>query len=240
MPTLVLVRHGVTPATGARLGGWTDASLSEKGQEQARAAAERLRHLDVAAVHTSPIVRTRETADIVAAPHGLTPVEHRGLAEVDYGEWTDRPLAELRREPLWRTIQSAPSRVRFPGGGTIRGVASAVVDALEEIAAGHGDHDVVVAVSHADVIKAALAHFLGIGLDGFQRIVVSPASSSVVHLAAGHAPMVLRTNDHGPVEVPSPPADAATDGDGDGVDEGGDAGAARTGGAEEAPGGGPA
>jgi probable phosphoglycerate mutase len=231
MPTIVLVRHGVTPATGKRLGGWTPASLSDEGRAQAEAAAQRLAHLDVAAVYTSPIVRTQETAAIVAAPHGLTPVEHRGLAEVDYGEWTDRPLAELRKEPLWRTIQSAPSRVTFPGGGTIRGVSGAVTDALEEIAGSHGDHDVVLAVSHADVIKAALAQFLGLGLDGFQRIVVSPASCSVVHLAAGHPPMVLRTNDHGPVEVPSPPKDedAAADGadagagDGAGGADGGDA-----------------
>lgn len=211
VPTIVLVRHGVTLATGKRLGGWTDASLSEKGVEQARAAAQRLAHLDVAAVYTSPIVRTRETATLVAEPHGLEPVELPGLAEVDYGEWTDRELAELREEPLWRTIQAAPSRVTFPGGGTIRGVAAAVTDALEEVAAAHGDHDVVLAVSHADVIKAALAQFLGLGLDGFQRIHVSPASCSVVHLAAGHPPMVLRTNDHGTIEVPSPPDDAGTD-----------------------------
>lgn len=209
MPTIVLVRHGVTPATGKRLGGHTPASLTDEGVEQARAAGQRLAHLDVAAVYTSPIVRTRETADLVAEPHGLTPIVEDGLAEVDYGEWTDRPLKELRKEDLWRTIQSAPSRVTFPGGGTIRGVSNAVVDAVERIAAAHGPHEVVLAVSHADVIKAALAHYLGIGLDGFQRIVVSPASTSVIHLAPGAPPMVLRTNDHGPVEVPTAPEEQA-------------------------------
>lgn len=211
MPTIVLVRHGVTPATGTRLGGWTDASLSDEGRRQAAAAGERLAHLQVATVATSPIVRTMETAALVAAPHGLEPVVVEGLKEVDYGEWTDRRLADVRKEPLWRTVQAAPSRVRFPGGGTIRGVGTAVVDAIEELAGQHDDHEVVLAVSHADVIKAALAHYLGIGLDGFQRIVVSPASCSVVHLAAGHPPMVLRTNDHGPVEMPKRPDPAAED-----------------------------
>lgn len=218
MPTIVLVRHGVTPATGARLGGHTPASLSPDGVAQAEAAAQRLAHLDVTAVHTSPIVRTRETAAIVARPHDLEPIVTGGLAEVDYGDWTDRPLKELRKEDLWRTIQSAPSRVTFPGGGTIRGVSNAVVDAIETIAAGLRPHDVAIAVSHADVIKAALAHYLGLGLDGFQRIVVSPASTSVVHLPPGGPPMVLRVNDHGPVDVPTPPAGDEDDADGEGDD----------------------
>lgn len=204
MPTLVLVRHGVTPATGSRLGGHTDASLSPKGVGQVEAAATRLAGLPVVAVHTSPIVRTRETAAILAAAHGLEPVVADGLIEVDYGDWTDRPLQQLRDEPLWRTIQSAPSRVRFPGGGTIRGMQAAAIEQVEEIAASAGEHDVVVGVSHADVIKAIVAHVAGVGLDGFQRFHVGPASTTVVHLPPGLPPMLLATNSYGPVEVPEP------------------------------------
>ena len=207
MPTIVLVRHGGTDATGTRLGGHTDASLNARGREQAERAAEDLAEHAVTAVYTSPIPRTRETAAIVARPHGLFPTTARGLIEVDYGDWTDRPLAELRDEPLWSTIQSAPSRVTFPGGGTIRGMQAAAVEAVEQIAARHEDHEVVVAVSHADVIKAILAHHLATGLDSFQRIAVSPASLSVVVLPAGRASMVLAMNVRGPVELPTPAAE---------------------------------
>ncbi len=213
MPTLVLVRHGVTPATGSRLGGHTTASLSDAGVAQVTAAADRLAALPVVAVHTSPIVRTRETAAILARPHGLEPVVADGLVEVDYGDWTDRPLAELREEDLWSTIQRAPSRVTFPGGGTIRGMQAAVVEEVERIAAAHGPHDVVLGVSHADVIKALVAHVAGVGLDGFQRFVIGPASTTVVHLPPGGPPLLLATNSYGPVQVPTPPDEDGTDGD---------------------------
>ena len=214
MPIIVLVRHGVTDATGSRLGGHTDASLNATGREQAERVATHLAEHDIAAVYTSPIVRTRETAAIVARPHGLFPRTQRGLIEVDYGDWTDRPLKELREEDLWPTIQRAPSRVRFPGGGTIRGMQAAAVDGIEAIAEAHGDHEVVVAVSHADVIKAILAHHLGTGLDDFQRIVVGPASISVLALRTGHPSLVLSVNGHGPVDLPSPHEDTQDPADG--------------------------
>ena len=169
----------------------------------------------MAAVYTSPIVRTRETARIVAEPHGLFPRTAPGLIEVDYGDWTDRPLAECREEDLWRTIQSAPSRVTFPGGGTIRGMQAAVIESMETIASMHGAHDVVVAVSHADVIKAYVAHVAGVGLDGFQRFVVGPASTTVVHLPPGGPAMLLATNTYGPVDLPTPPSDDAEDAEAD-------------------------
>ena len=210
MPTIVLARHGVTDATGSRLGGHTPASLNDEGRQQAEAAAGHLAEAAVAAVYTSPIVRTRETAAILGKPHGLVPQTASGLIEVDYGDWTDRPLKELREEPLWSTIQRAPSRVTFPGGGTIRGMQAAAVEAIEQIAASHDDDELVVAVSHADVIKAILAHHLGTGLDSFQRINVSPASLSVLALPTGHSSMVLSMNVRGPVEFPKP-RPAATD-----------------------------
>lgn len=211
MPTILLVRHGVTAATGTRLGGHTDASLNERGRAQAERVAEDLAEHPVSAVYTSPIVRTRETAAIVARPHGLSPRTAQGLIEVDYGDWTDRPLAELRDEPLWSTIQRAPSRVTFPGGGTIRGMQAAAIEAVESIAARHEDREVVVAVSHADVIKAVLAHHLGTGLDSFQRLAVSPASISVLGLVDGHPSLVLAMNARGPVDLPSPPDDPVAD-----------------------------
>lgn len=201
MATVLLVRHATTAATGKRLGGWTDASLDERGVGQAEAAAERLSGLDVAAVYASPIVRTQETARIVAEPHGLKVRTRKGLGEVDYGDWTDQSLGQLRRRKLWKVIQSTPSRVQFPGGGTIRGAQADAVDAIEKIATAH-DGETVLAVSHADVIKAVVAHYLGMPLDTFQRLVVSPASTTVLHLPDGGHPMLLRFNDTGPIDLP--------------------------------------
>jgi probable phosphomutase (TIGR03848 family) len=192
--TLVLVRHATTATTGRRLGGWTKGvHLDEGGRGQAEATACRLEELPLTAVYASPLERTVETARAIARPHGLAVRTRRGIGEVDYGEWTDLPLATLRRRKLWTTVQAAPSRVTFPGGESIRRAQARAVDTLEGLAADH-DGEVVAAVSHADIIKAALAHFLAMPLDAFQRLVVEPASVSVVHLPTGSAPVVLACN----------------------------------------------
>jgi len=193
--TLVLLRHATTSTTGKRLGGRKAGfHLDAGGRRQAEAAARRLAPLPVSAVYTSPMERTRETAAPVARVHGVRVRIERGINEVDYGEWTDRPLTQLRRRALWRTIQQAPSRVTFPGGESIRAAQQRAVEATERIAAAHRGGTVVL-VSHADVIKAVLAHHLGMGLDLFQRLVVSPASSSVLLLPDGATPVVLSVND---------------------------------------------
>lgn len=202
MTTVLLVRHGTTAATGRRLGGWTDASLDDRGREQVEATAERLADVDVAAVYSSPIVRTKETARIIASAVGCRVRTRKGLGEVDYGDWTDQPLGTLRKRALWKVIQSTPSRVTFPGGGSIRGAQAAAVEAIEDLAADHAKQTIV-AVSHADVIKAVVAHFLGMPLDTFQRLVVAPASVTALHLADGAPPMLLRFNDTGPLDLPS-------------------------------------
>lgn len=205
--TIVLVRHATTAATGKRLGGWTPGvHLDEAGKAQAEATAERLAGARIAAVYSSPLERTQDTARIVARPHGLKVRTRRGLGEVDYGEWTDRPLGQLRRRKLWPVIQATPSRVTFPGGESIRGAQARAVDATESLAAEHPG-EVIVCVSHADVIKAVVAHHLGMPLDTFQRLVISPASITVLALPAGTAPMLLTINDTGVAGPPLPPRD---------------------------------
>jgi probable phosphomutase (TIGR03848 family) len=201
--TVLLVRHATTAATGKRLGGWTDASLDERGVAQAEATAERLAGAPLVAVYSSPIVRTRETARIVAKPHGLRVRTRKGLGEVDYGDWTDRTLASLRKLVYWKVIQTTPSRVSFPGGGTIRGVQATAVDTIEALAADHPD-DTIAVVSHADVLKAVVAHYLGMPLDTFQRIHIAPASVSVLHLPADGMPVLARLNDTGPLRWSGP------------------------------------
>ncbi len=197
MTTLVLVRHATTAATGKRLGGWTPGvHLDEAGREQAQATAERLAALPVTAVYASPLERTQETAKAIAKPHGLRVRTRKAIGEVDYGEWTDKPLGQLRRRKAWATIQATPSRVTFPGGESIRGAQARAVDATEGLAAAHPEETIVV-VSHADVIKAVVAHHLGMPLDTFQRLVIAPASVTVLGLPQGGPPSLLRCNDTG-------------------------------------------
>ena len=198
MATLVLVRHATTAATGKRLGGWTpDVHLDDAGIAQAQATAERLAVLPVTAVYASPLDRTQETAKIVAKPHGLRVRTRRGIGEVDYGEWTDKPLGQLRRRKQWASIQATPSRVTFPGGESIRGAQQRAVDVTEALATEHADETIVL-VSHADVIKAIVAHHLAMPLDAFQRLVISPASATVLHLPATWHPVMSICNDTGP------------------------------------------
>lgn len=193
--TLVLLRHATTPTTGKRLGGRKPGfHLTPLGKEQAEAAAERLSSLPVSAIYTSPLERTRETADPVAKRHGLRPRVERGILEVDFGDWTDLPLAQLRRRALWRAIQHAPSRVTFPGGESIRSAQQRSVEATERLAQAHRDQTIVL-VSHADVIKLILAHYLGMPLDVFQRLVIAPASTSVLALPEVGAAALLSMND---------------------------------------------
>lgn len=206
---LVLVRHAVTAQTGPLLSGRLPGiDLSETGIEQARAVGERLAVLPVRAVYSSPIERTRQTAEHIAGHHGLAVQDLPGVMEADYGEWTGGEIKALATTELWKTVQLAPSRARFPGGESIAEMQSRMVIALEQVVARHPG-DLVVVVSHADPIKAAIAHFAGVHLDLFQRFVVSPASVSAVQLGP-HGSMLLTCNDSGRLAelIPSATADS--------------------------------
>lgn len=198
MTTVLLIRHATTAATGQRLGGRTQASLDEGGRGQAEATAGRLAELPVKAVYASPLARTRETAEVIAARLGLDVTDDDGLLEVEYGRWTDRPLKQMARTKLWPVIQARPSLVRFPDGETIRAAQLRAVDAIEELVGRHR-RDLIAAVSHADVIKAVVAFYLGQPLDLFQRLHVAPASITALRLEAGGQPALLRFNDDGPL-----------------------------------------
>ena len=201
MTMLVLVRHATTGSTGTRLGGRTETPLDEGGRAQAAAAAERLSPLRFNAIYASPLARTLETAQIIAEPHGIDVQTDPGLLEVEYGRWTDRPLKPLTRTTMWPVIQARPSLVEFPDGETIRAMQLRAVDAIEAIVARH-PRGTVAAVSHADVIKAVIAFYLGQPLDLFQRLVVNPASATVLALTPSGRPSLLRFNDDGPLQSP--------------------------------------
>jgi probable phosphomutase (TIGR03848 family) len=203
MATLILVRHGRTTAnsSGTLAGRTPGVLLDEVGEEQVVRAGERLAAVPLAAVVSSPLERCRQTAKAIVAGQTNPPkfAREKGIVEVDYGEWTGLGLKALAKEPLWKVVQGHPSAAVFPGGEGMAAMSNRSVSAVRRwdaaVEAEHGADAVWAAVSHGDVIKAVLADALGMHLDAFQRIVVDPASVSVVRYTAGR-PFVLMMNTH--------------------------------------------
>lgn len=197
MARLLLVRHAPTPETGSKLTGrLPGVSLGDAGRGAAEATAERLSQVKLKAVYASPIERTWETAEIVAAPHRLSPIPHDGLLETDYGSWSGRTLTSLSKLKAWKVVQVTPSRMRFPKGEALVDTQARIVAACEEIARDH-KKDSVALVTHADPIKAAVSHFLGQPLDLFQRIGIAPTSVTVIDLPPTGIPRVVAVNTNG-------------------------------------------
>jgi probable phosphomutase (TIGR03848 family) len=204
---VLLVRHGETDAAGKRLTGWSrGVHLNARGREEAVRLIERLDGIPLDAVYTSPLERCRETIAPLARRRGLSVFARRGLIEVDYGEWTGRTISQLRRTRLWRVVQRSPSTVRFPDGESLLEVQARAVAELDLIAAAHPKATVAV-VTHADVIKLLIAHLVGMHADHLQRLVVDPASVTVVTLTDGIARLV-KVNDTGGLEAFRPRARA--------------------------------
>jgi 2,3-bisphosphoglycerate-dependent phosphoglycerate mutase len=199
MATVILARHGRTEAnaTGTLAGRSKGVRLDQRGVDQARAAAARLDGLPLAAVVTSPLERCRQTARLLAEGRALRVESDRGLLECDYGEWTGRQLKDLAKQPLWKTVQANPSAARFPGGESMAAMSARAVAAVRQrdarVEEEAGADAVWLAVSHGDIIKAVLADALGLHLDCFQRIVVDPASLSVVRYTP-HRAFVVTMN----------------------------------------------
>ncbi|MCC5953787.1 MAG: MSMEG_4193 family putative phosphomutase [Acidimicrobiia bacterium] len=195
--TVLFVRHGTTPSTGKILPGRAAGlHLSDRGVEQATRVAGRIGALErVTAVYASPMERTRETAAPIARACGLRVRSAKGLIECDFGDWTGRSLADLRKLPAWQQVQQNPSGFRFPGGESFTEMQQRMCSAVAALVARHPG-DTIVAVSHADPIKAAVAQAMGVHLDLFQRIVVSPCSVSAVWYGPS-GPAVLTTNSTG-------------------------------------------
>ena len=200
MTTVLLLRHGRTTANAAGiLAGWTPGvPLDDAGAAQVRAVGERLAKVPLAAVVSSPLERCVQTADAVAAGRELAVQTDDRLGEARYGDWTGRTIKELSKEPLWKVVQQHPSAAVFPGdeGEGLAQTQARAVAAVRAWNAVLGPHAVWLACSHGDVIKAILADALGLHLDQFQRIVVDPASLSVITYTDTR-PFVVRVNDTG-------------------------------------------
>lgn len=199
MDRLLLLRHALTEATGRKLSGWTPGlHLSEQGRQQAKALAERLEPLRIDAVYSSPLERCVQTAAAVAEARGLAVRTLAEVGEVHYGGWTGRDLRELPKLPLWRVVRGYPSGARFPDGEapgeSLYEMQARAVTAIERLRTGHQGQTVAVC-SHADVIKAVAAHYLGLHLDLYQRLEIGPASLTA--FGFGPLPHLLRLNDCG-------------------------------------------
>ena len=191
--TVLLVRHGRTDTTGSVLPGRAPGlHLSTEGTAQAEAAAARIAPLEPGAVYASPMERTRETAAPISRACRLRTRTAAGLVECDFGDWTGKRLSTLRRKPEWSTVQQSPSLFSFPGGESFAAMQQRAWAQVEELVASHPGERVV-AVSHADPIKAVVAMAAGVHLDNFQRLVVSPCSVTALLFGVG-APMVLCVN----------------------------------------------
>ena len=201
MTTVLLIRHGRTSAnTAAVLVGRTSGiGLDATGVQQVAELAARLSGVPLRAIVTSPLRRCRQTAQAVfsAQSDGCAMAVDQNLVECAYGEWTGRPLRELSKDKLWNTVQHQPSAVRFPGGESMSEMSTRAISAIRgwnaRLEAEYGAQAVWAAVSHGDIIKAILADALGMHLDSFQRIVVDPASVSIVRYTSAR-PYLITAN----------------------------------------------
>jgi probable phosphoglycerate mutase len=205
MSQFLLIRHAVNDwVNTGKLAGWTpEVHLNDLGKAQAQALGERLASMKIHALYASPLERTMETAEAIAAHHAhLTIQPLAAVGEVRYGAWEGEELKKLYGKKLWRNVQILPTRVQFPEGETLRGAQMRAVDAIEELVPKHPRQTVVI-VSHSDIIKMIVAHYLGMHLDLFQRINISPASITTLNLGAG-MPFIQAVNDtfHNPKDEP--------------------------------------
>jgi probable phosphomutase (TIGR03848 family) len=199
MTTVLLIRHGRTTAnaSGVLAGRTPGIELDERGHAQALALAARLATVPLAAVVSSPLERTHQTADALLTDRPGTPLYlDESLTECDYGHWSGRDLKTLVKEPLWKTVQAHPAAAVFPGGEAMAAMSARAVTAIRRWNAQLGEHATYAVVSHGDVIKAIAADALGMHLDLFQRLQVDPCSVTVIKYTATR-PFILRLNDTG-------------------------------------------
>jgi probable phosphomutase (TIGR03848 family) len=201
MTTVLLIRHGRTSANtaGVLVGRTSGIELDETGVQQVAELGNRLSGVPLQALVTSPLRRCRQTAHAVlsAQSDGCLLAVEQALVECAYGDWTGRPLRELSKDKLWSAVQHQPSAVRFPGGESMAEMSARAIGAIRgwdaRLEAEYGPQAVWAAISHGDIVKAILADALGMHLDSFQRIVVDPASISIVHYTSAR-PYLITAN----------------------------------------------
>ena len=192
MPLLLLIRHGENDFTKKhKLAGYTpDVHLNERGQSQAQALADALKEVPIKALYSSTLERAVETATPIATRRGLEVQLEAGLLETNVGKWQGRSLAALRLQKHWKVVQSAPSRAQFPEGETFYECQTRIVTALDSIARKYKPQDIVACVFHADPIKLAVAHYIGLPLDHFQRLSCDTGSLTALYVSESGANLI--------------------------------------------------
>ena len=195
MTILLLIRHASNEyLKDGRLAGWTPGiHLNAQGQREADAVARRLNHIPIAAIYSSPLERAVDTAKAVAGCQRLDVHIREELGEVRVGEWTGKTVKELAETAEWKQMLAHPVGFHPPGGESIDEVQTRMVTAIDAIVAAH-PKDIVAVFSHADPLKAAIAHYLGMDLNNFNRIAVGPASVTVFFIGE-HGAHLYRLND---------------------------------------------
>jgi len=198
MTIVMLIRHGETDYVKKRrlAGRLAGVHLNKTGIRQAALLADRLASLPVKAIYSSPLERTMETAQPIAKAFNLELKENPGLIEIDCGEWQDQSLGKLRRLKSWKVVANSPSRFKFPGGETFGSGQLRIVSILQELSQPFDAKDIILCVSHADPIRLAVAFFVGLPLDMFQRLVVSPASVSTLNISEEGSRLLNLNVDH--------------------------------------------
>jgi probable phosphomutase (TIGR03848 family) len=208
MPLLLLIRHGENDysKTGKLAGRMPGVVLNERGRKQAEELGKALANAPLAAIYSSPLERALQTAEPIAKARGLKIIQTPGLLEANVGEWQGKSVRRLALSKYWRVVQNAPSRARHPGGESFAEVQVRIVSALEEICAKHKERDLVVCVFHSDPIKLAVAHFIGMPLDHFQRLACDTGSVTLLAVGASSAHLIW-LNRRPPFDFPGPPSE---------------------------------
>ncbi len=206
MPLLLLIRHGENDysKTGKLAGRMPGVVLNERGRKQAEELGKALANAPLAAIYSSPLERAMQTAEPIAKARGLTIVPMEGLLEANVGEWQGKSVRRLALSKYWRIVQNSPSRARHPGCESFAETQVRIVSALEAICAKHKDRDLIACVFHSDPIKLAVAHFIGMPLDHFQRLACDTGSVTLLAISASSAHLVW-LNRRPPFEFSGPP-----------------------------------
>ena len=207
MPTVLLVRHGENEYVkkGRLAGRIPGVHLNDNGRAQAEKLTEAFADKPIKAIYASPLDRTIETAAPIAKVLGLKVIKRPGLIEVDFGKWQDKTLRQLSRRKLWPIIQRSPSRARFPEGESFAEAQLRIASEIEQLTSEHKSKELFVCVGHSDMIKLAVAYFIGLPLDFFQKLMVQPASVSTLHISKAstylinlnHMPSIPSESDSG-------------------------------------------
>jgi probable phosphomutase (TIGR03848 family) len=206
MPLLLLIRHGENDysKTGKLAGRMPGVVLNERGRKQAEELGKALANAPLAAIYSSPLERAVQTAEPIAKARGLKVIQIPGLLEANVGEWQGKSVRRLALSKYWRVVQNAPSRARHPGGESFAEVQVRIVSTLEEICAKYKDRDLVACVFHSDPIKLAVAHFIGMPLDHFQRLACDTGSVTLLAVGVSSAHLIW-LNRRPPFDFPGPP-----------------------------------